>query len=366
MQQVGALLKQQKAAEAEALIDESLALLADPAATSAATPSRDASARIATVPKLGLIPASPDGDVSLIPSAFFDARDAGVDVLYWYFNWADVVREGGPAQWVMGPLTKGGRAAVNFAIIHTTVLGKYAPPWKSFDEPGFAAAFAAFAADFVAQYHPDFFFVGNEANTYLEGHHDQVAAYAEVVRATAAAIHARQPSTRVGVVISYPETLKHDQHAMVATLAQSADLIGYTVYGDREGFEFVDPQEGVTRLRALRTFVPGKPYAVVETGWNSSPDLGSSEEKQAAFVNAFFDFVRDGDALFVNWFLYRDGKDCSKVARGFLASGAMPGSDRMRRFEEFLCRFGLKDADGRPKQGWNAWLARARAAQGPQ
>lgn len=288
MQQVKPLLDEGKIDEAEAVVDRALAMLADGATTPAAPPPRAPAGR-PDHPLFAMIPGSPDGDPSLVPSAFNLSRDVlGAELLYWYVSFADLAKNGGNP-FVMQSLAKGGRTAINFGIVHTT-------------------------------------------------------------------------ATRVGVVISFRDAEKKGQWPLVKRLAEQVDLIGYTVYGYEDpGFRFGVPADGLRWLERLPEGVPGKPYAVVETGWNSAAVLDSNETEQAEFARLFVRHLATTRAEFVTWFLFQDGKDCSRTAKSFLGPlGALGAGKQIEIFKAFLCNFGLRRNDGTPKPAWEVFASRPR------
>jgi hypothetical protein len=164
MKQVKPLLDAGKVDEAEAVVDRSLATLegVDPGPSAPAQPQR-APLGPRDHAMLAIIPGSPDGDATLVPSAFHASRALGAELLYWYMSYADLAKNEG-SSFVTQALAKGGPIAINFGIIRTTVQGRYPKPWTSFDEPGFAAAFAEAAGRFASRHRPDYIFIGNEAN----------------------------------------------------------------------------------------------------------------------------------------------------------------------------------------------------------
>lgn len=371
MKKVEPLIRAGRPDEAEAVVDRALQTLGgdasprpapapipEPGPAPAPRPPPDGARGL-----LGLIPSAPDGQAALIPSAIEESRRLGADVLYFYFSWADAAGSSGPAR-IMPLLRAGGRVALTLSVTRTTVQSRFPKPWKSFDDPGFAEAFAQFAGEFAAEHRPDYLFVGNEANTYLESHPEQVDAYAEIVRRTADAVHRAAPGVRVGVVISFRDAEKHAQWSMVRRITAAADLVGYTVYGYEDpDFQFGDPSEGLAWLERLPNGIPGKPYAVVETGWNTASNLGSSEAEQAEFARLFFRHLASTRAEFVTWFLFQDGKDCSKVAGAFLKPGMKPNRERFEIFQSFLCNFGLRRKDGTPKAAWQVFEQHRRETQ---
>jgi hypothetical protein len=302
------------------------------------------------IDRLGLVPASPDG--SLRPDiGAKHARELGADVLYAYLNWADGL-DWTRTDALMNALQAGGRVAINLGIVHTTVLGKLPSGWSSLLDRGFAGYFTAFATQFAQRYNPEFLFVGNEANIYLAKRPTERAVYAKIVHQVTLACRNLCPATKVGVVLAMPRNWLvspiEDQ------IAAGAELVGWTCYGNATDFSFSDVQRAANQLDVARTLFPHKAFAVVETGWNTSPTLGSNESEQAQYAAAVREFLARSDAEFVNWFLLRDGKDCTEAALRFFPPGARVDTKALARFKEFLQYFGIERADGSMKPAGKA------------
>lgn len=312
---------------------------------------------VATGARLAIAPSTPDG-ASVTPVAFADARNSGAQLLYWYFRWNEAAEGPAAVASIMGQLGSGGATAINLSVVNSTVLSTYPAPYASFTDPGFAEDFSDFAAGFAAAYSPAYLFVGNEANIYLESHPDEVGAFQQVIRLTRAKVAVANPATRVGVVVHYDGAMDAADKQLVRVLGEEADLIGYTVYGFRfEGGEtlFDDPVTGIRMLEELPEIIPGKPFAVVETGWNTSARFASNEALQTTFVRLLRNQVERSRAEFLSLFLYQDGEDCTEQALSFAEPGSNPDpqSPEVQELAEYLCRFGLRRANGSPKQAWN-------------
>ena len=307
--------------------------------------------------RLGIAANRPDGEKWAISQFFADARNQGAQVLYWYLDWAEAAQQPQVVDTVMADLGAGGDTAVTFDLIHSTVLSSYPAPYQSFTDAGFAEAFSDYAAAFAVRHAPTYLFVGNEANIYLETHPDEVGAYKQVIRRTREKVAATGSATRVGVVINYAGFMTEARTQLLRTLAEEADLIGYTAYGYRiqdSDIRFDDPGSAISMLEELPKLYPGKPFAVVETGWNSSARFASNESLQTDFVRLLRHHAERSQAEFIDLFLLQDGQDCTAAALGFSEPGTNPdpNSPEVQDLAEFLCRFGLRRADGSGKGAW--------------
>ncbi|MFH1222074.1 MAG: hypothetical protein V1492_03245 [Candidatus Micrarchaeota archaeon] len=310
-----------------------------------------------TKPKLGLIANPPNNDITKFTETIRDARTNGVDVLYWYFSWADLADNWTVSDILMPMLSHEGRTAIVMEAIHTNTLGRYPSKYTSFDQPGFKEDYAAFSVAFVKRYHPDYYFLGNEVDDYFYTHREQLPAFKELLRYTREKIKQESPTTKVGFTATYHDAIKNNDTDIIQNLAEDADIIGYTDYGAHDLFVFDNVSRGIEYLDGPKTIVPGKPYAIVEAGWSTSAVLNSSEDKQADYARGFFAYLNNTDAEFVNWFNLHDDTDCSAVAGTFLTESPQLKGDAefLGIFKEFLCNFGLKKADGTPKKAWQVW-----------
>jgi hypothetical protein len=314
---------------------------------------------IGAVPRLAMIPTPTNDNPSGIVPAIKEARENGVDVLDWYFDWAGLDNNWSAADYIMEPLAYEGRSAAMVEVIHSNVLSKYPARFRSFDDPGFAEEFSDFSGEFAARYKPDYYFVGSEVDDYLYNHRDLMPAFKELLRKTRQKVKAASPRTKFGFSVTYHDALRNNATDIAQALAPEADVIAYTSYGYHDMFVFDNVSQGVAYLEGAKNIVPGKPYVILETGWSSSTLLNSSEDRQAEFAEAYFDFIRANttEAEFVKWWGLNDGKDCTEPARSFLTDMPYLENDTafMTPFKEYLCSLALKRSDGTPKKAWRVW-----------
>ena len=310
-----------------------------------------------TIDGVGIMPIPANSDVALLGAACREARSLGAEVLDYYFFWGWMADDWSVADHIMSYLSHEGKSVVVMNVIHTNVLGEYPPEYESFTDPGFKEDFAVFSVEFVERYQPTYYFIGGEVDIYLSEHRDEIAAFQEVLSHACREIKAASPETQVGLVVTYHYARDYGALDIITTLAPEVDIIGYTVHPYLDTYSYRDISRGLEYLNEVPDVVPGKPFAIVETGWNSSELLDSSEELQAEFVHDFFSFVESGGAEFVIWFSLHDQDDCSEAARTHLEPlpHLMEDEQYVRYFEEFMCSPGLKYSDGSPKMAWYIW-----------
>lgn len=306
---------------------------------------------------VGIMPIPANGDSSLIPEACRLSRELGADVISWYFFWGGLEDDWTVADCVMECLSLGGKSAAVMNIIHTNVLGAYPQEFKHFSDPGFREAFAEFSVEFVLRYKPEYYFIGGEVDIYLNDHRDEIPAFKEVFEYAYQQIKKARPETKVGSVFAYHYARDYGAIDIIQTLSEECDIVGYTVHPHEENFSYENVSRGLEALKEVKDVVPDRPYCIIETCWSSSSLLNSSEEKQAEFVNDFFDYVETGGAEFVIWFSLHDQDDCTEAARTHLEPVPDLQVDEayVKVFEEFMCSPGLLYSDGTPKKALDIW-----------
>jgi hypothetical protein len=308
---------------------------------------------------LSVVPLTPDASqVTRLGSNIITSKeDLGVGLFYWYISWPDMKGDGMAT--ALNLMSATAPLALNLSVVRTSTLDKYPAPWTHFNQPGFAEAYAADVVTFVRKYKPKYVFIGNEPNIYLDKYPQDKEAYLNVVRQVTTALILGAPyegipngRPRVGLSISFDTAVAKNQRDLLLELSKTADLIGYTIYPDDGNFHFTDPSDSLEELQQLGKLVPERPFAIVETSWNTSALLSSSDEKQVVYVEKLFQFRKTGEAEFINWFTYSDGADCRKIAGAFI-----PGIEPPLTFQHFLCYDGLYKNDGTPKPAVARWKA---------
>jgi hypothetical protein len=325
-----------------------------------------------------VIPPNVEGD-NFNPTAYQEslatARRSGVQVSHYYFHWGDIEKDPHSYDWevpdyiVEANTLEGLQLSIVVSIIHTTVRGRIPNDLVglSFDDPVFVQRLSDFLAAFAERYagRLHYLAIGNEVNNYFANHRDQLPAYAYCFKQTRKAIHAVNPDLPVGIVLAY-----HDAETLntidVIQRLNLGDYIAYTIYLYNQGFHFRrDPAEIRDYLDRMLTLAGATPMVITETGWSTAHELDGSEEGQVEYVRHLFAALseRRDEIRFVSWFVLHDSQrsTCESDALTFFEPGTEPDQDSMQAFITFICYFGLRYADGRPKQAWDVWVQQAEA-----
>ncbi len=197
--------------------------------------------------------------------------------------------------------------------------------------------------------------IGNEVDVYLGGDEGAWRAYERFFQAVAA--HARQlrPDLPVGVKITY-EGLTGREQARSAALNRAANLVMVTYYPLKADFSVREPEVVGEDWDALVTLYPGREIHFPEVGYPSSPLLGSSEEKQARFVEAVFRaWDRHAEQIGMVSFIW-----LHEITEERLAAYSQYYGVRDERFLAYLGSLGLRSAEGEAKPAFGVLLKEAR------
>lgn len=206
---------------------------------------------------------------------------------------------------------------------------------------------------------------GIEVDRYLVAHSSQAGALTSFTIETldyARAHPKRPPSTRLGVTWSPAAWTdpSFDTSTRDAIL-EASDATMLAFYGVNEQDDGASPWDALASLATLVQQVEG-PVVLHRVAYATSPLLGRSEEDQATFVTGLLEFVNERreriplvglaslhDPAPESCFAFAQARDVS--------SSALPYA--------FWCSTGLREQDGNPKAGFEAFLVGASRLMGP-
>ncbi len=323
-------------------------------------------------PLVGLSVSPPEGATGT--QAFLDtfrlARGAGVRFLFLSHTWGGDL-EKAPGVLDLKPLADEvqnlpllGFDAFSVTIQTLDTTNRTLPPdlqTRAWDDPVLLARWDVFVdalAGILAAIpgRVGWLSLGNEADVYLGGHREELEAYARFIERGRIRLRARFPALPVGVTTTHDGL--RDRPDLFRRLNRATDVVFLTYYPLGPNFG-VRPVSGVPADFARMVRAAGnKPLLLQEAGFPADPLLNSSEEKQAAFVDAVFDQTAKYRAKigFVNFFLLHDfGR---ALVDGFVGYYGLPNN---ARFRAFLATLGLRRANGTPRRTWGRFAARTRA-----
>ncbi len=293
-----------------------------------------------------------------------DLRKAGCTAMFLSHKWSDLERSPGSidvkelANGVGGCSMLGYQTIITLQIIDTnnrTVPADLAD--EPFDSPEMRARLDALLRAVAPKLDANVraVMLGNEVDAYLAAHPAELEPYASLVEHGRDLLRALRPGLRVGVTTMFGG-LGGDR-PIFRRVNRQMDVVTLTYYPLDAAFGVRPTGQVVGDFGKMVEAAAGKPLLLQEAGYPADPLLGSSEEKQAAFVDAVFDAMRQySDKIeIVNLFLLHDFP--SSMVDDLLKYYRLADP----RFRAYLATLGLKRADGTPRKAWSRFLERARS-----
>lgn len=293
-----------------------------------------------------------------------DLRRMGVRAMYISHKWGDLEPAEGKRD--LAKLIEGvkGLTSLGFVVqltIQTLDTNNRTLPAdlasEPFDSPRMRARFASLLRDVAGHLHPGVRWVslGNEVDIYLGEHRSELEPYARFVEEGRDVLRAAGCKALIGVTTTFDGLTT--RRALCDRLNRRMDCVPITYYPLGPGFA-VRPVGDVARdLDRMEEAANGRPWLLQEAGYPAAPLLGSSEDRQAAFIDALFEAAAKhaGRLQMMNVFLLHDFGDA--LVDGFLKYYRLPDA----RFRAYLATLGLKQSDGTPRKAWARFEAHTRA-----
>ncbi|MDQ3875083.1 MAG: hypothetical protein M3322_05955 [Actinomycetota bacterium] len=242
---------------------------------------------------------------------------------------------------------------VNLAVVNGTVRetpGDLAS--EPFDSPRLIARFRRLVAAIRPSLARNVLVVavGNEVDLHLAGREAAWQSYGRFYAQAVAALHAAVPGMRVGVTTTFSGTAR-TYPRRVARLNRASDVQIVTYYPLERSLAVRPPTAPRQDFPRLLKLTGQRPLVFQEVGYPTSARLGSSEQKQARFVDEVFAAWARGRSRipFLTFFQLHDltPRACGDIARYYGRAGDA--------HQAYLCFLGLRRADGSPKPAWEAF-----------
>ena len=231
---------------------------------------------------------------------------------------------------------------------------------EPFDSPRFLEAFEEYvtaAADRCGWHEQSpLVLVANEVDLFVDASPEQAESLLRFLPQAADVLRRVAPGVRVTNTVTYAALSKPGGVELGRRVLEGCDVAGFNWYDITSGF----PTWLADRTPARQVFddmdvlAQGRPLFLQETGLPASPDCGSSEEIQAAFVDELFDALaeRTRDEVWgCLWFLLHDFTR-EVILEDWLGKEA-PELTQEKEFVAFLTSLGACTADGRPRAAFS-------------
>lgn len=206
------------------------------------------------------------------------------------------------------------------------------------------------AVNISRDYHPKYFCIGNEVDTYFWNcSHEDFDNYVSLVGETYEAIKAVSPETRVFIVFRLDTIDSYDGWFLIEKFNKNKiDLFGFTTYPYMLGYPgpawYETPEEmPPDYYTRIMNYTGDKPIVFSEIGWTSSELLrGGSEQEQVEFLLWFLEHTKGMPLEIVSWLCLYDILTVEEETD----PNAKPNSFA-----------GLKYKNGTEKAIWSYWQA---------
>lgn len=198
--------------------------------------------------------------------------------------------------------------------------------------------------------------VGNEVDVYLSQDERRWAHYGKFYQAVCAYARTKRPGLKVGVAATF-DGLTGKAKQPLQTLNSSSDFIALTYYPLNPDFTVRSPAVIGPDFARLCALYPHRTLALLEAGFPSSPECGSSPSLQAFFVHDFF-AAWDTHATQIVSVTFSWQTDISPDAT---AGFARYYGIAAKPFAAFLGSLGLRTYAGKEKPAWTALKKEAKA-----
>ncbi|MGQ9566121.1 MAG: glycosyl hydrolase 53 family protein [Candidatus Bathyarchaeales archaeon] len=206
------------------------------------------------------------------------------------------------------------------------------------------------AMNISRDYHPKFFCIGNEVDTYYWNcSQEDFDNYVSLVRETYDVVKAVSPETKVFIVFRLDTIDAYNGWFLIEKFNKDKiDLFGFTSYPYMLGYPgpaWYDTPEDMPSnyYTRIMNYTRDKPIVFSEIGWTSSERLrGGTEQEQVQFLLWFLEHTKDLPLEIVSWLCLHDLRTVEEEAN----PNAVPN--------DFV---GLKYKNGTEKAVWVYWQA---------
>ncbi len=198
--------------------------------------------------------------------------------------------------------------------------------------------------------------LGNEVDVYFNEHKDELPAWNDMMKTSRALLRGAGVTAPIGVITTYDGAKRHPE--LVKQLQAPWDIYMTTYYPLDQSFSVLPISEVPSHFKTLDSLAGNKPLYITEFGCPASEVNKSSEDIQAAFVDAAFAEIKKRPNIkLASYFLQADFSD--QMVDVFEYYYKIKDD----RFRAYLSTLGLKNGDGKPrkahkhfKKNLNDWL----------
>jgi hypothetical protein len=197
--------------------------------------------------------------------------------------------------------------------------------------------------------------IGNEIDLYFASRPQEIGAYARMLEQVKTRVLRQHPAARF--TTSFQFTAASQLRSLYVPIVSALDHVAFTYYPLAADFR-VRPETSVgPDLQTMIAAAVPRPIFLQEIGYPSAGLLGSSPDRQRAFVQLAFEAIRavgSSRVLGATYLFQADFPEwvVNDIARVY--------GENSETFRAFITTLGLRDERDRPKPGWDEFVRQAR------
>ncbi len=189
--------------------------------------------------------------------------------------------------------------------------------------------------------------LGNEVDHYFNGHRSEIGEYGRLLANVMSVVREQFPGARF--TVNFSEQRLSDLGGLYRPITSMMEFYSFNYYPINSDFTVRDPGVVPGEMNAMIRAAGDAPVMFQELGYPSAQLLGSSPEKQAHFVQAACQVLRDNRGrVFAATFNWMSDLPQSVVDQ----LGGYYKMSNSEKFKSFLGTLGMFDQGGRPKPAW--------------
>jgi hypothetical protein len=284
------------------------------------------------------------------------ATDSGVNYVYLHPKWDEIEPRAGQYKWDEIDLFSGLAdqsklpVSVNLRIIDTNqrAMADSYKGWR-WNDPRMAQklkdALRAMAPHLRNRV--KWIAIGNEVDAYFGNHKGEIGEYAQLIQSVLPTVRELFPGA--GFTINFTYGAEGDINRLYGPLTNLVDLYSWTYYPLNGDFTFKSPNNASNDIARLVDSAGSKLVLIQEVGYASAPQVNSSEDIQAQFLQNVFDALRaHRDRIIAANFVWMSDLP-DKVVNDLTAYYKAGNADKMKAF---LGSLGYYKTNGQPKKAW--------------
>ena len=197
--------------------------------------------------------------------------------------------------------------------------------------------------------------IGNEVDAYFQNHKGEIGEYAELIQSVLPTVHELFPGA--AFTINFTHFALGEINRLYAPLTALVDFYSWTYYPINADFTFQNPNSAAKDIGNLIQAAGDKMVLFQEIGYASAPEVNSSEDNQAQFLQNVFEALRTNKSRIIAanfvWMSDLPQKVVDDLTAYYRAGNAA-------KMKAFLGSLGYWNTSGKPKKAWSVFEREAK------